>query len=268
MSNQYRVLVQFTDPVQGVRPVGSIVTMSPDRGAKLQQMGYVTLVDEYVPKLVDLRWRNECLEIYNTQTGAVLLRIPGTGLDSLRIDIIGNVFGNADTATLAATATLAKTVAKDTPANAKESTLTTALEGDNNDLVFTAKTAGKGGDDITIEYEDPAADHTLSVDVNGTDIKVTLGYSGGAIDSKASDVKNIIETTPAAANLVSVDFAAGNSGADLVTAMAQTPLAGGKDGTEAVAGQVVYDGTNLYVAIAANDASGKNWRKIELGALP
>jgi hypothetical protein len=92
--NQYTVLRQYTDPIHGLLQAGEIVTMDADRGTKLAKMGFVALQDEYVKKLVNLRWVNEGLEVYNTQTGAVLLRIPPAGLTSLALDIVGNLTGN------------------------------------------------------------------------------------------------------------------------------------------------------------------------------
>ncbi len=86
--NQYTVIKAFDNHV-----AGETITADPAVGNKLARQGLVTLADEYVEKLVDIRWKNECLEIYNTQTGAVLLRIPGGGLTSLTLDIVGNLTG-------------------------------------------------------------------------------------------------------------------------------------------------------------------------------
>lgn len=92
--NQYEVLREFVDPFHGICPVGSTVTLKSDRGVKLAKMGYVRLTAEYKEDQVQLRWRNEGLEVYNVLTGAVLLRIPKTGLASLSVDIVGDVTGN------------------------------------------------------------------------------------------------------------------------------------------------------------------------------
>lgn len=255
--NKYTVLRAFNDPIYGACPVGRVIELDPERGRKLAGMGYVSLSDEHIKKLVDLRWVNESLEVYNTLTGAVLLRIPPAGLTSLPVDIVGNVTG---------TATQAERVAGATPVNAKEASLTTALAGGDNDMVYTAVATGPGGNAITVEYIDPGADGAISVAVNGTVIAVTLAYGLGAVTSAAADVKLAIDDTPAAAALVTVANAAADTGAGLVTAMAATPLAGGVVGTTGSAGQVVYDGTYLYVATAANGATGKNWRRVALGA--
>lgn len=151
-----------------------------------------------------------------------------------------------------------------TPVNAVAAVLTTNLTGTNNDLVFTAKTKGNTG--ITVAYIDPGATHTLSVAVVGKAITVTLGYATGAITSTASNVKTAIEANTAANALVSIANAGGNDGSGLVTAMAAAPLISGVDGTIATAGEVRFDGTYLYVAIADNSPADQNWRRVALGS--
>jgi hypothetical protein len=153
-----------------------------------------------------------------------------------------------------------------TPVNAKASALTTALAGDNNDLVFTAIEKGVAGDDITITYVDPGAVGGISVAVVGTAITVTLAYDSGAITSTANDVKAAIDADDEAKLLVTVAKAAANSGEGLVTAMAETALAGGVDGTVAGIGETAIDGTYLYIAIDDNTVADTNWRRIALGA--
>jgi hypothetical protein len=107
--------------------------------------------------------------------------------------------------------------------------MTTALTGANNDMTFTADTAGVGGNSITVRYVDPAAiSQSLGVVVAGSAITVNLATDGaGAITSTAAQVKTAIEASGPAAALVDVANAGGDSGAGVVTAMAVTPLAGG-----------------------------------------
>lgn len=152
-----------------------------------------------------------------------------------------------------------------TPVNAVASSLTTALAGDNNDLVFTAKTKGVIGDDITIAYINPAAnDAELSVVVTGTDIVVNLATgAGGAITTIASDITAAILANAEANALVSVANAAANNGTGLVIALAETNLANGVDGTPAEANKVYFDGDYLYIATLANAISGANWVRVQ-----
>lgn len=111
--------------------------------------------------------------------------------------------------------------------------LSTALAGANNDLDFTAVTAGADGNDITIAYIDPAAnDAALSVSVSGTAITVNLATGGGgAITSTAAQVDAAIDALPAAAALVTPANKAANDGTGVATAMAATALTGGQSAT-------------------------------------
>lgn len=111
-----------------------------------------------------------------------------------------------------------------------KATLTTSLTGANNDIVFTAKDFGAAGNDITIAYVDPAANsQSLGVVVTGTDIVVNLATDGaGAITSTADLIKTAIAAEQDADDLVDVADASGNDGSGVVTAMAETNLAGGE----------------------------------------
>lgn len=128
------------------------------------------------------------------------------------------------------------------------SSYSTNLTGSNNDLTFTAVTAGADGDDITIAYIDPSANSaTLSVDVTDTDIVVNLATNGsGAITSTANQVKAAIQAKAEAAALVSVALKTGNTGAGVVTALAETNLAGGYDA------EIVATLSDIKTAIEAN----------------
>jgi hypothetical protein len=67
-----------------------------------------------------------------------------------------------------------------TPVNAVASSLTTALAGADNDMVFTAVTKGVSGDAISIAYLDPGTPSAaLSVDVVGNAISVNLATDAG-----------------------------------------------------------------------------------------
>lgn len=147
-------------------------------------------------------------------------------------------------------------------------TLTTALTGANNDLVFTARNVGGQGDDITVEYVVAGNDTPLDADTNdavtgtatiptgrdaalaaianifartvtpaaptaltvqGTDIIVTVATNGaGAPTSTSALIKTALEANADVMALVSVAHAPSNSGAGVVTAMAKTNLSGGK----------------------------------------
>ncbi len=158
-----------------------------------------------------------------------------------------------------------------TPKKGLAASLTTALGVADAELVYTAKTLGAAGDEITIEYEDPEeANAEIAVGVNGTAIKVVLvPGDGGAITTTASDISAAIVGSPAASALVGVANKAANDGSGVVTAMAATALAGGQDATPAKKGDVYFDATNIYIAIddVAITDDGSKWRKIAHSAL-
>lgn len=108
------------------------------------------------------------------------------------------------------------------------STLSTNLAGANNDLTYTAVTAGSGGDGITIRYLDPAGNNqVLSIGVVASAITVNLATGvGGAITSTAASIAAAIALSAPAAALVTVANKTGNDGSGVVIALAATNLAG------------------------------------------
>ena len=145
------------------------------------------------------------------------------------------------------------------PVNGVAAALTTALTGNNNDLVFTAKTKGAAGNSITITYVDPGEETaTETVEVTGTDIVVTL-RSVSATLSTAAQVKAAIEADAGANALVAVANAAANDGSGSVIAMAEDALEGGVDCTVAEAGSFVFNGGYLYYTPTATTKSSATW---------
>jgi len=118
-----------------------------------------------------------------------------------------------------------------------QASLTTALTGDNNDLVFTAVPLGRLGNDVRIRYVDPAANSSsLSIAVSGRDITINLATnSGGAITTTGNSIRSAFNPVDnpqnaAAQALLTVANAAGNTGTGAVTAMGWTALTGGLGG--------------------------------------
>lgn len=162
---------------------------------------------------------------------------------------------------------IADNLAELTPNKGLAAALTTALGVADAELVFTAKTRGAAGNDITIEYVDPEeANAAVSVEVAGTAIKVNLvPGEGGAITTTANDIIAAFADN----ELVGVAKKAGNDGTGAVTAMAATALTGGQDATPAKMGDMYFDATNIYIAIGDVDTTddGAKWRKIAHSAL-
>lgn len=86
-------------------------------------------------------------------------------------------------------AILCPALAAAAPVNAVASTLTTALTGSNNDMVFTAARKGAVGDSTTIAYVNPATPSAaLSVAVVGTAITVNLATGTGTAQVETATV--------------------------------------------------------------------------------
>lgn len=108
--------------------------------------------------------------------------------------------------------------------------LTTALAGTNNDLKYTAKTAGVGGNSIRVRYVVAGASTPLTVSVSTNDITVNVATNGSSVaTSTAAQVKTAVDASGPAAALVSVANANTDDGTGVVAALAFTNLAGGSD---------------------------------------
>ena len=161
-------------------------------------------------------------------------------------------------------------VVSDAPVNAVAATLTTNLTGDNNDLVYTAKTKGAAGNNIKIKYTDPGEETeacvaTLSGSGTATDpyiIDVTLKHDVSSITATAKDVKEAVEANEDADKLVEIDNANTDNGTGTVTELPATPLANGVDGTVAGEGRMVQNNGTIYFTTADNSISDANWLKI------
>lgn len=126
---------------------------------------------------------------------------------------------------------MARTQVPVTDVTPPKATLTTALTGTNNDLLFTAKKGGTWGNAIQVEYIDPGgATATLSVVVRGFVITVNLGRATSAINTTAAALMAAVQANLDAAQLVDVANAPSNDGTGLVTALSATALAGGTYG--------------------------------------
>ena len=154
---------------------------------------------------------------------------PGTGGNAITVAYVDPAADGAALGVVVAGNDITVNLATDSDVAAD---LETALVGNDNDLAFTAQTPGTGGNAITITYADPGGnDQLLGVAVAGNDITVNLATgAGGAITSTALQVKGAIENDVAANALVDVALKGADTGAGVVTALAQTPLAGGSDG--------------------------------------
>lgn len=113
-----------------------------------------------------------------------------------------------------------------------QASLLTACAGADNDIVYTAKAVGKGGNSIRVAYVVAGANTPLTVVVAGNDITVNVATSAGsAATSTAAQVKAAVDGSAPAAALVSTAIAPSNTGTGVVAAFALTNLTGGVDRT-------------------------------------
>lgn len=122
-------------------------------------------------------------------------------------------------------------------------TLTTALAGINNDLIYTARTPGVSGNEITVTYIVAGISTPLSVTVSATAITVNVATdASGNPTSTAAQVAAAIAANGDANFLVTTANAAGNDGTGVVAAMGAAALTGGT---------VTVGGTDAFVQTSA-----------------
>ena len=106
--------------------------------------------------------------------------------------------------------------------------LTTALAGSNNDLVFTGTQGNASDNDVSITYVVAGNSTPLSVTTSGKDITVNVATNGGGTaTSTAAQVTTAIRANLVANSLVTIANAASNDGTGVVTALAKTNLTSG-----------------------------------------
>ena len=268
-TNTYLALKTF-----GAHVAGDRFKANEQIGAKLIRQGLASLLDDYDNEQVQLRWENESLEIYNRQTGRVLLRIPPGGITVLPVDIIGNVTGNADTATRATAANSADSATKAegirifgaAPANATDAASTTIGSGKDTEgkITVTVVKAGAGGNLYTIAVStggDPDCDLTATIDNKA--ITVELGKNGEVLD----DAKNAADNVVNVINALTVVTATKDIDGPLQSAVETKNFTGGENGTEGNAGDIVLYDEALYVCTEVDPDSGPYWQKVELTEL-
>ncbi len=279
-TNTYTALKNFNGHV-----TGDVFKATEEVGAKLIRQGLASLTSEYDNEQVQLRWRNENLEIFNRRTGAVLLRMPKTGLTSLSVDIVGDVTGNVTgdltgnvtgdltgnvtgdlagnvtgnvTGDITGTATKAERVRKTTaPTNAKAASQKIGA-GQDGEVTVTAATKGAAGNALDIIVSDAGADDCeMTASIAAGVITVTLGKTAAALEP----TKNTATLVAAAIDLsAEVTAAASGTGNDpLVAAEAKKDFTGGQDGTVGYEGEIVMDASRIYLCTADNTINDANW---------
>lgn len=117
--------------------------------------------------------------------------------------------------------------------------------GTDNDLTYTAVTAGAAGNAIRVRYVVAGISTALSVSVSGTDITVNVATDGsGVATSTAAAVASAVAGSGPASALVTVTNLAGNDGSGVVAAIDWMRLRSGDNG-------VRYPDAEAAEAIAA-----------------
>lgn len=121
---------------------------------------------------------------------------------------------------------------------APRASLTTALTGTNNDLVFTAsRPTAAEGNAVRVRYVVAGTNTPLSVSRSGGDLTVNVATDGaGAATSTAAQVATAVNASDEARFLVTAANAPGNNGTGVVTALAFTSLTGGAQPTQGSGG--------------------------------
>lgn len=106
---------------------------------------------------------------------------------------------------------------------------TTALVGADNDMTFTAKVGGTGGNAITVALVDPGGNNAaLAVTVSELAISVSLATGpAGAITSTAAQVVAALNADATAKMLITAAVKVGDAGTGVVTALGAANLTGG-----------------------------------------
>jgi hypothetical protein len=112
---------------------------------------------------------------------------------------------------------------------ATKATLTTAMAGADNDLLFTAKNADYLGNSVRVAFVNPGGTVGRTIVVAGNDITVNLAVTAGAINGTetATSIAAAINADVPASGLVTAAVKVGDTGAGVVAAFALTNLAGG-----------------------------------------
>jgi hypothetical protein len=150
--------------------------------------------------------------------------------------------------------------------NRVAASLTTALTGTNNDLVFTSKFQGAQGNTTRVRYVVAGNNTPLSISVTAQDITVNVATdAGGLATSTASQVLVAVNADASAKKLVTASLAAGNDGTGVVTALAYTNLTGGTEGTIRASLPPELSAQPSAPTISGHEEGVPTWKSLPLG---
>lgn len=106
--------------------------------------------------------------------------------------------------------------------------LTTAMAGTNNDIVFRANYPGTAGNSLRVRIVVAGASTPLSVSISGNDVTINSATSGAsAATSTARQVIDAVNGNKDISAVLGAELAAANDGTGVVAAFAFTNLTGG-----------------------------------------
>ena len=110
-------------------------------------------------------------------------------------------------------------------------TVTTAMTGTDNDITITANAAGVSGNDYSIELlAGSGTTQALKVStIDNLKFTVLLRRAANAIATTATELVAALVAYPPFDDLITAEVKSGDSGAGVVTALAEVSLAGGGD---------------------------------------
>lgn len=203
--------------------------------------------------------------------------IPGAG--NLTIDIVGPQPASAATGSIDDYIDIVSVAGADNNITveiidgaAVAATLNLDQAGVNNALLYTAKTAGTGGNIVTIAYTTGGLDGDTSTSASavGNDITVHLGNNGAGITAVTNDIITAIEAdSPGADDLVSVVLGTdsegtGNDGSGAPIEVTATNLTGGLDAVSAGGETISFDSETDTLSCRIEDGASS---PVTFGAL-
>lgn len=124
------------------------------------------------------------------------------------------------------------------------------------ELIFVTARAGAGSFEVTVNANNTTQAENLVAAINADLTNVTAANVDGVVT-----VTSAIKGT--GGNLIALSESATGTAVSSVTA---GKLDGGVNGTTGVINETCANATYLFHCIAANDATGTNWRRVSLGS--
>ena len=108
-------------------------------------------------------------------------------------------------------------------------TLTTSLDGDNNDVVFTASERGTGGNSLRVAYAVSGTSTAFRVDYDRSTSTLTVTSATDAEGRATSTAADVVDGVNGGSFPVTASLASDNDGTGVIAALAATALRGGSE---------------------------------------